>query len=284
MTRFSDIPDITACPHCDQLYSQPRIMSFNDFYDSYYLDGYTDRIIASLFTELVQCANCNIVFNRKELINIEASHVASSDKQDLQRIEQAGIEHYFTLASQINDATTGKATIEDELSQRLELMWQFNHPFRVGYRNQEAKQVHHLKYSVQAKENELRIMALLTKSEKHLLIKADILRRHQRFSEAKQIFRKITSPSSQHVRGLLSVLCTRMSTAIVNTSFDVDPTKTKCVKIDEGRYYLSHPQGGKSKTPIYLTIATSSRFSFKELFILSSLITGTIYFLYVLVS
>jgi len=278
MTRLSNTPDITACPQCKQLYSQPRLLSFNDLDDSFYLDGYTYSCVSSLFTKVVQCVSCNAVFNRNELIDIDPNDVDVSLRETLNRIEHAGIEHYLTSAIFSKDNT------EDELQQRLGLMWEFNHPFRSCYRDQEVKQAHHLRFSAQAKENEIRILALLTDSETHLLIKADILRRHQSFSEAKQIFRQITSPESQHVRGLLSVLCTRMSTAIVSIGFDVDPHITKCLKIDESRFYLSQPQGLQSKSPTYLTIATSSRFSFKELTILSSGIAGITYFLYLLIS
>jgi hypothetical protein len=271
MTSFSKIPDITACPMCNQLFSQPQLSSFNDLFDSYYLDGYTDQCISSLFTDLVQCASCDAVFNRKKLVHIDPSEVDASQKATLNRIEQAGIEHY------LQSATFSKDNAEDELKQRLSLMWEFNHPFRIGYRDQEEKQAHHLKYSTQAKENEAQLLALLSDSEEHLFIKADILRRQQRFNEAKQIFRRVTSPESQHIRGLLSVLCTRNITTIVDTNFDVDPHITRCLKIDKDRYYLDKPHVLSSKVPTYLTFATSSRFSFKELLAMSSFLMVILY-------
>jgi hypothetical protein len=272
MTSFSKIPDITACPICNQLYSQPQLSSFNDFYDSYYLDGYTDRCISSLFTELVQCASCDAAFNRNELVHIDPSEVDASQIATLNRIEQAGIEHY------LQSAIFSKDNTEDELKQRLALMWEFNHPFRIGYRDQEEKQAHHLKYSVQAEENEARLLALLTDREEHIFIKADILRRQQRFDEAKQVFRQVTSPKSQHVRGLLSVLCTRKITTIVDTSFDVDPHITKCLRIDKNSYYLALPPNLKTQEPRYLTLSTSSRFSIKELIFISSFFLIIVYF------
>jgi hypothetical protein len=278
MTMLSKIPDITACPICNQLYSQPRLMSFNDLFDSLYLDGYTDRCVSSMFTELVQCGSCHTVFNRKELINIDPKGVEPSQSETLNRIEEAGIEHHLQLTTFSKDDT------DVELKQRLAFMWEFNHPFRNGYRDQEEKQAHHLKYSTQAKENEAQLLALLSDSEEHLFIKADILRRQQRFNEAKQVFRRVTSPESQHIRGLLSVLCTRNITTIVDTNFDVDPHITKCLKIDKDRYYLDKPHFLSSKVPTYLTFATSSRFSFKELLAMSSFLMVIIYSLYLLIT
>jgi len=274
MTSFSKIPDITACPQCRQLYSQPRLLSFNDLFDSFYLDGYTDQCISRLFTELVHCVSCKTVFNRKELIHIDPSEVETSQLETLNRIEPARIEHHLQLA------TFSKDNPDVELKQRLALMWEFNHPFRIGYRDQEEKQAHHLKYSVQAEENEVRLLELLSDTEEHVFIKADILRRQQRFNEAKQIFRQVTSLQSQHIRGLLSVLCTRKITAMVNTSFDVDPHIIKCPRIDKNRYYLEIPQNLRSKAPKYLTFATSSRFSFKELILMSSFTLAIVYSLY----
>jgi hypothetical protein len=278
MTSFSNIPDITACPQCNQLYSQPRLMSFNDLFDSFYLDGYTDSCVSSLFTELVQCSSCHTVFNRKELISIDPEYVELSLRDTLNRIKQAGIEHY------LQSATFPKDNPAVELKQRLALMWEFNHPFRIGYRDQEEKQAHHLKYSVQAKGNEARLLKLLNDTEEHVFIKADILRRQQRFDEAKQVFRRVTSPQSQHIRGLLSVLCTRKITLMVHTSFDVDPHITKCPKIDKGRYHLEPPQNIRTKAPKYLTLATSSRFSFKELLAISSFFMTLIYSTYLLIT
>jgi hypothetical protein len=278
MTSFSKIPDITACPMCNQLFSQPHLSSFNDFFDSYYLDGYTDRCISSLFTELVQCASCDAVFNRKKLVHINPSEVDASQKATLNRVEQAGIKHYFQLA------TLYKENPDIELTQRLSLMWEFNHPFRSDYCDQEIKQAHHLKYSAQAKENEARLLELLTDAEEHIFIKADILRRQQRFDEAKQVFRQVTSPQSQHIRGLLSILCTRNITKIVDTNFDVDPHITKCLKIDKDRYYLTKPHRLGGKDPWYLTVSTSSLFSFKELLAISSFCMVIIYSVYLLIT
>jgi hypothetical protein len=278
MTRLSNIPDITACPECNQLYSQPRLLSFNDLYDSFYLDGYTDSCVSSLFTKVVQCVSCNAVFNRKELINVDPNDVEVSLREALNHIEQAGIEHYFNLANLSKDNSNA------ELTQRLALMWEFNHPFRSGYCDQEVKQAHHLKYSTQAKENEARLLSLLSDSDEHIFIKADILRRQQRFDEAKQVFRQVMSPQSQHIRGLLSVLCTRNITKIVDTNFDVDPHITKCLKIDKDRYYLDKPNFLSAKEPSYLTFTTSSRFSFKELVVITSLFMVSSYSIYLLIT
>jgi hypothetical protein len=38
-SKIFNIPDITACPQCYQLSSQPRLLSFNDMFDSFFLDG-----------------------------------------------------------------------------------------------------------------------------------------------------------------------------------------------------------------------------------------------------
>jgi len=217
-------------------------------------------------------------FNRKELINVDSKNVGISHRETLKRIEQAGIEHYFQLT------TFSKENPDIELTQRLALMWEFNHPFRSGYCDQEIKQAHHLKYSTQAKENEARLLSLLSDSDEHRFIKADILRRQQRFDEAKQVFRQVTSPQSQHIRGLLSVLCTRKITAMVNTSFDVDPHITKCLKIDKDRYYLDRPNFLSAKEPSYLTFTTSSRFSFKELVAISTFCMVIIYSVYLLIT
>ncbi|NQZ22025.1 MAG: hypothetical protein HRT53_08205 [Colwellia sp.] len=278
MTRLSNIPDIAACPQCKQLYSQPRLLSFNDLYDSFYLDGYTDSCVSSLFTILVQCDSCDSVFNRKELIHIDANDVDDPHRETLKRIEQAGIEQHYQSIIFSTDNT------EVELKQRLELMWEFNHPFRSGYCDQEIKQAHHLKYSAQAKENELRLLSLLSDSEEHIFIKADILRRQKRFDEAKQVFRQVVSPESQNIRGLLSILCTRNITSIVDTNFDVDLHITKCLKIDKDRYYLDNPQNLRAAAARYLTFATSSRFSFKELIFMSSFTIGIIYAVYLFIT
>jgi hypothetical protein len=264
MTRLSNIPDITACPQCNQLYSQPRLLSFNDLDDSFYLDGYIDSCVSNLFTKVVQCASCNAVFNRKELIDIDPNDVDVLHRETLNRIGKAAIENYIQLAS------ISKDNIDVELQQRLELMWEFNHPFRGRCRDQEVKQAHHLKYSEQAKENEIRLLSLLSGSEEHIFIKAEILRRQKRFAEAKQVFRQVTSPESQHIRGLLSVLCTRKIITIVDTNFDVSPNIIKCLKIDKDRYYLTQPHSLLVKEPRYLTVATSSLFSCKELAAIST--------------
>jgi len=218
------------------------------------------------------------VFKRKELIDIDPNDIHVSHRETLNRIGEAGIEYYFQLV------IFHKYNVEVELQQRLALMWEYNHPFRRGYCDQEVKRAHHLKYSEQAQDNELKLLTMLSDSEEHLFIKADILRRQKRFNEAKQVFRQVTSPESQHVRGLLSVLCTRKITTIVDTSFDVDPNSTKCFKIDKDRYYLTQPDSLCGKEPRYLTVETSSLFSFKELVAISTFFMVIVYSVYLLIT
>lgn len=266
MTMISNTPNFFACPNCYQYYAEPRLMSFNNFGDLYYFDGYHDSTINTLNTEFVQCCNCELVFKRNELITIDESTIDQEKWDNFNRIKKPTIDFYLERADKSNHGAS------EELNKRLEAMWEYNHAFRRVLSNAETKQAYHLTFKKQITVNENRLLELLGNDDSHIMIKADIYRRRKQFDEAKRLIRLITNDEFRHVRALFSYLCTRKFTDIVDINYDPDPhvEKFPSMTVDQKRFAKENHFFWDDK--VYLTFATSSRFSFKEVAVMTSVI------------
>jgi len=278
MTRFCETPSFHACPNCKKQYSQPRLISLNNFYDLYYFDGYEDTKTKSLFFPVVQCQACDSIFKRSELSDINAESIDSNTLNTFESIKPANVEYYFEQLNNVNN------TDSNELEVRLEAMWQFNQPFRKEHMNQEIQPTQHVTLKEQAIQNENRLLELLPNSDSGLTIKADILRRRSLFNDAKELMRQITTSELRHNKALFNYLCTRKIVDVVHTSFDPDPDRVICKKMTEDQKQFARNQKKIWDNKRYLTIATSSRYSFYELLTMLCVFISAAYFIYFLIS
>lgn len=266
MTMISSTPNFFACPNCNQYYAEPRLMSFNNFGDLYYFDGYRDSTINTLNTEFVQCCDCELVFKRNELMAIDESTIDQKKWDNFNRIKKPKIDFYLGRADK------SKHGASEELNERLEAMWEYNHAFRGALSNAETKQAYYLTFKEQITVNENRLLELLGNDDSHIMIKADIYRRRKQFNEAKRLIRLITNDEFRHIRALFSYLCTRKIIEVVDIEYEPDPQIEKFPSMTADQKNFAKENLFFWDDKVYLTFATSSRFSFKEVAVIIGVI------------
>lgn len=263
MTRISKEPRIVACPDCNHYYQELTLLSFNDLGNYNYLDGYQSTVINSISPPIVQCKKCRVILERSTLKTIDINTVGESIRDGFDSLKEPSLDDSFSQLSE---------SLKNETSARLYAMWRYNHPFRKGSSVNGNFKTHRLKYKIQAKANELRLIELLDNNDNERLIKADILRRNKRFNKAKRIVNSITDKSLCSICDLLYTLCSRKNTMMVTTDFDPDPHINKCIKSSWGTEGDFHESIGVPNGKRYLTLATSSQYSKRKVFILSSML------------